>query len=183
MATRTKPPSGGALLITELKEFASFSKATQRYIRRSLDQGFDRHDAVQLWARDAAEVASMRAQARLYKQLESLRLEVPDDSGLDSIEPFLGQLITLTAFDLGQDRLPSFAAYRFLYERLIGAPARPWLPAAFCAAAALPHLHPERRRSLLQSISESAATAPGWSSREPVFWPEWVEKVDQQQAA
>ena len=46
------------------------------------------------------------------------------------------------------------------------------------AAAALPHLHPDRRRSLLQSISESAATAPGWSTREPVFWPEWVEKVD-----
>jgi hypothetical protein len=37
---------------------------------------------------------------------------------------------------------------------------------------------PDRRRTLLQSISESAATAPGWSTREPVFWPEWVEKVD-----
>jgi hypothetical protein len=47
----------------------------------------------------------------------------------------------------------------------------------------LPHLHPDRRRILLQSISESAATAPGWSSREPVFWPEWVEKVDLQKAA
>ena len=58
---------------------------------------------------------------------------------------------------------------------------RAW--AAFCAAAALPHLHPERRRTLLQSISESAATAPGWSNREPVFWPEWVEKVDVATAA
>ena len=28
-----------------------------------------------------------------------------------------------------------------------------------------------------------AATAPGWSSREPVFWPEWVEKVDLKAAA
>jgi hypothetical protein len=182
MNTRTRPASGGALLLTELKEFAGFSKATQRYIRRSLDIAFERHDFVELWARDAAEVASMRAQARLYKQLESLRLQVPDDSGLDSIEPFLGQLITVSAFDLGQDRLPSFAAYRFLYERLIGASVRPWLPAAFCAAAALPHLHPERRRTLLQSISESAATAPGWSNREPVFWPEWVEKIDGKEA-
>ena len=99
------------------------------------------------------------------------------------IEPFLGTLVTLVAFDLGQDRLPSFAAYRFLYERLLGAGARPWLPAAFCAASALPHLHPDRRRLLLQSISESAATAPGWSNREPVFWPEWVEKVDLATAA
>jgi hypothetical protein len=42
----------------------------------------------------------------------------------------------------------------------------------------LPHLHPEKRRALLQSISEAAATAPGWSNREPVFFPEWVDKVD-----
>ena len=50
--------------------------------------------------------------------------------------------------------------------------------AAFCAAAALPHLHPELRRKLLQSISEAAATASGWSNRQPVFYPQWVEKVD-----
>jgi hypothetical protein len=94
------------------------------------------------------------------------------------MEPMMGPLVTMTAFDLGQDRLPDFASYRFLYERLIGAAVRPWLPGAFCAAAALPHLHPERRRALLQSISEAAATAPGWSNREPAFFPEWVEKVD-----
>ena len=103
---------------------------------------------------------------------------VPDDSGLDAMEPLMTPLVTMTAFDLGQDRLPCFASYRFLYERLIGASVRPWLPGAFCAAAALPHLHPDRRRTLLQSISEAAATAPGWSNREPVFYPEWVEKVD-----
>ena len=34
--------------------------------------------------------------------------------------------------------MPSFSAARFLYERLVGAEGRPWLPAAFCAAAALP---------------------------------------------
>ena len=183
MTTRTSQPAGGALLLSEIKEFAAFPKATQRYLRRSLDVAYGRRDALDCWARDVGEAASIRAQARLYKQLDALRLQVPDDSGLDTIEPFMGILITLTAFDLGQDRVPNFAAYRFLYERLLGAAARPWLPAAFCAAAALPHLHPDRRRSLLQSISESAATAPGWSSREPVFWPEWVEKVDLKAAA
>jgi hypothetical protein len=139
--------------------------------------------AIEFWARDEGEAASIRAQSRLYKQLDHLRMQVPDDSGLDMIEPFMGMLITVSAFDLGQDRLPNFAAYRFLYERLVGAAARPWLPASFCSAAALPHLHPDRRRTLLQSISESAATAPGWSSREPAFWPEWVEKVDLKAAA
>lgn len=183
MTTRSTQPAGGALLLSEMKEFAAFPKSTQRYIRRSLDNAYGRRDALALWARDEGEASSIRAQGRLYKQLEGLRLQVPDDSGLDTIDPFMGLLITLTAFDLGQDRIPNFAAYRFLYERLLGAGARPWLPAAFCAAAALPHLHPDRRRLLLQSISESAATAPGWSNREPVFWPEWVEKVDVAAAA
>ena len=74
--------------------------------------------------------------------------------------------------------MTSFSAFRFLYERLIGAEVRPWLPSLFCSAAALPHLHPELRRQLLQSISEAAATAAGWSSRQPAFFPHWVEKVD-----
>jgi len=26
-----------------------------------------------------------------------------------------------------------------------------------------------------EKISEAAATAPGWSARAPVFFPEWVE--------
>jgi len=177
MATSARP-ANGALALTEMREFATFSKGTQRYIRRSLDVGLGRRDAVKRWSRDIAEAASIRAQERVYCRLEFIRGHVPDDSGLEAMEPMMAPLIAMTAFDLGQDRLSCFASYRFLYERLIGAPVRPWLPGAFCAAAALPHLHPGRRRTLLQSISEAAATAPGWSSREPMFLPDWVEKVD-----
>ena len=170
--------AAGALALAEMREFASFEAATQRYIRRSLDVGLRRIDAMKLWSRDVVEAASIRAQSRVYDRLDELRARVPDDSGLDAIEPFMAPLVTVSAFDLGQNRLNSFAAYRFLYERLIGANARPWLPGAFCAAAALPHLHPDKRRALLQSISEAAATAPGWSNREPGFYPAWVDKVD-----
>jgi hypothetical protein len=173
-------PADGAMTLAEMKEFATFTAATQRYIRRSLDIGFGREDPMERWSRDVVEAASIRAQTRIYSRLEEIRDMVPDDSGLDAVEPFLAPLVTITAFDLGQNRLTSFSAYRFLYERLIGANVRPWLPGAFCAAASLPHLHPERRRILLQSISEAAATAPGWSNREPSFIPEWVEKVDDQ---
>lgn len=168
----------GAMALSEMKEFAGFSSATQRYIRRALDIGLDREDALALWSRDVVEAASIRAQARLYGRLDDLREVVPDDSGLDAIEPFMTRLLAVTAFDLGQGRLTTFSAYRFLYERLLGAKVRPWLPAAFCAAAALPHLHPELRRKLLQSISEAAATASGWSTRAPAFFPYWVEKVE-----
>ena len=171
-------PAEGAMTLAEMKEFASFPSATQRYIRRSLDIGLDRDDAMARWSRDVVEAASIRAQARLYRALPDLRRMVPDDADLGAVEPFLAPLVTLVGFDLGQGRLTSFSAFRFLYERLIGAEVRPWLPSAFCGAAALPHLHPEVRRKLLQSISEAAATASGWSNRQPVFYPKWVEKVD-----
>lgn len=178
MGARMKPAEG-AMTLAEMKEFAGFSAATERYIRRSLDIGLDRQDAMERWSRDVVEAASIRAQARLYDRLPEIRALVPDDSGLEAVEPFMAPLLVVTAFDLGQGRLTSFSAYRFLYERLLGAEARPWLPSAFCASAALPHLHPELRRKLLQSISEAAATASGWSLRQPAFFPAWVEKVDQ----
>jgi len=177
MGARMKPAEG-AMTLAEMKEFAGFSAATQRYIRRSLDIGLERDDAMSIWSRDVVEAASIRAQARMYDRLTEIRALLPDDSGLDAIEPFMAPLVTVSAFDLSQGRLITFSSYRFLYERLVGAEVRPWLPAAFCSAAALPHLHPDLRRKLLQSISEAAATASGWSNRQPAFFPQWVEKVD-----
>jgi hypothetical protein len=171
-------PAEGAMTLAEMKEFAGFSAATQRYIRRSLDIGLERDDAMSVWSRDVVEAASIRAQARMYDRLHEIRALIPDDSALDAVEPFMAPLVTVSAFDLGQGRLTNFSAYRFLYERLVGAEVRPWLPSAFCSAAALPTLHPDLRRKLLQSISEAAATASGWSNRQPAFFPQWVEKVD-----
>jgi hypothetical protein len=176
--TKSNNDGPGLLTLAEIKEFASFSAATQRYIRRSLDVAFDRKDAIALWSRDAVEAASIKAQHAFYDKLPEIRALIPDSSSIEDAEIFLAPLVTVSAFDLGQGRIDGFAAYRFLYERLVAAEARPWLPAAFCAAASMPHLQPERRKALLQSISEAAATAPGWSKRAPSFYPEWVEKVE-----
>ncbi len=176
------PQTGTAsLTIAELREFASFDAAEQRYIKRSLDIGLGRQDAFKLWARDASEQAAIRSQYVAYQDLKGLRGALPSETGPNEIdfrglESFMGALLRVSAFDLAQERLAGFAAYRFLYERLLGAAFRPWLPAAFCGAAALPQIRPERRRVLLQSLSEAAATAPGWSQRAPSFYPEWVEK-------
>jgi hypothetical protein len=167
----------GATMLAEIQEFAGFAKGTQRYIRRSLDVGLGRRDAMRRWARDPAETASIRAQEAMYRRLEHIGAAMPEDGCIEGAEGMMAPLVTLTAFDLGQGRLTCFRSYRFLYERLLGAAVRPWLPGAFCAAAALPHLHPDVRRRLLQSLSESVATAAGWSLREPLFVPEWVEKV------
>lgn len=176
--TKGKNEGPGLLTLAEIKEFASFSAATQRYLRRSLDVAFDRKDAIALWSRDAVEAASIKAQHVFYNRIPEIRALIPDSSSIEDAEPFIAPLITVSAFDLGQGRIESFAAYRFLYERIIGADARPWLPTSFCAAASMPHLQPDRRKQLLQSISEAAATAPGWSKRPPSFFPEWVEKVE-----
>ena len=165
-----------SLTINELREFASFTSCEQRYIKRSLDIGLGRQDAFKLWARDAGEIASIRSQYVAYQDLKALRGGLPDETGFEGLDAFMGKLVRVTGFDLSQERISCFSAYRFLYERLLGAAVRPWLPSAFCAAAALPQIKPERRKKLLHSISEAAATAPGWSTREPCFFPEWVEK-------
>lgn len=166
-----------SITIAEMREFASFSAAEQRYIRRGLDIGLARCDAFALWGRSPSECLAIRAQYVAYQDLKSLRGALPDDNSLDGLETFCGKLTRLAAFDLAQNRIASFGAFRFLYERLLGAGARPWLPSAFCAASALPQIEPERRRTLLQSLSEAAATAPGWSTREPVFFPEFIEEA------
>ena len=164
-------------MIGEIKEFASFSSAQQRYIRRSLDVGLGRGDALGRWARNSAEVSQIETQARRYRMLDLIRACVPDDEAPEEAEPFLASLITLSVSDLREGKIESFDAYRFLYERLIGAEARPWLVSAFCAAAAQPGVHPELRKELLQSIPVMDVIAAGWSIRAPLFYPEWVEKV------
>jgi hypothetical protein len=162
--------------IEELKEFANFSPSTQRYICRSLDLGEAAPGVVERWSRNPAEAASVRAQQRAYRRLEHIIDNIPDDNGLHAADPMLAPLVAMTAFDLGQGRLESFGAFRFLYERLIGPEIRPWLPVAYCAAATLPYLHPDHRGCLLSSISKEAATAPGWSRSAPRFFPGWVDK-------
>lgn len=165
-----------SLTIAEMREFASFSAGEQRYIRRSLDVGLEREDALKRWARDAAESCSIRNQYQMYHYLKDLRGAAPSEGRLDRLPGFIGNLIRLAAFDLAQERIASFSAFRFLYERLLGPEVRPFLPAVFCGAAALPQIRPVRHRILLQSISEAAVTAPGWSLQNPRFYPEWVEK-------
>jgi len=163
-----------SLTIAELREFASFSACEQRFIERGLDIGLGRGDAFKAWG-VAGDKAAIRSQYLAYRELRLLAGSVPCETSLDGLEAFMGPLMRVTAQDLALEQLESFSAYRFLYERLFGARVRPWLPAAFCAAAALPQIRPGQRKVLLQSLSEAAATAPGWSDREPCFFPERVE--------
>ncbi len=164
--------------IGEMREFASFEPAEQRYIKRSLDIGLRRADAFKLWEHSEAESASIRRHYVVYQDLKAARRLVPADNAIGDVERFTGKLLRLALFDLSQEGIASFSAFRFLYERLLGPQARPYLPAVFCAAAALPMIRPTQRKVLLQSLSEAAATAPGWSTRAPAFYPECIEDVE-----
>lgn len=164
--------------IAEMREFAGFAPCEQGYIKRSLDIGLARTDAFRRWGRGATESAAIRRQYVAYQDLKALRTLIPAEGAPNEIERFFGKLVRIAAFDLEQERLASFSAFRFLDERLMGAKVRPYLPSAFCAASALPVIRPERRKMLLQSLSEAAATAPGWSQREPGFYPEYVDDFE-----
>jgi len=166
-------------MIFEMKEFAGFSGGEQRYIRRSLDVAARRLEALSFWSRSPLEAASIRAQDRLYGTLlEVVRNSVPEDIGIVATAVIIGPLMTISAFDLGEGKIECFAAYRFLYERLLGPSVRPWLPSAFVGASALPYLHPELRKSLLGSIAAGDAAAAGWSNLNPAFIPEWIDEAE-----
>lgn len=168
---------GANQLIRELEEFASFAAAEQRYIRRSLDVALRDVNAVEHWARGIQEAAAIGSQAKIYESLGEMRTRI--ESGVEPDDPsaLLPALIRISAFDLQQGKLTSFPAYRFLYERLLGAAVRPWLVSAFCAAAAMPCIHPELRAELLRSVKTADGLAAVWGAREATFFPEWVEKV------
>lgn len=183
MIGRQTKRTNGESALDEMREFARFAGDTQRYIRRSLDIGLCRSNSAAIQARNAFEAASIREHARVYRRIDRLRNHIPDNTGIEALEALMSPLVAMTAFDLVQGHLPCFASYRFLYERLLGASVRPWLASAFCAAAMLPNIHPEQRWQLLRSLGQADATAPGWSGREPVFFPEWVDEANLRLAA
>jgi len=164
-----------SLSIAEMREFAGFTAAEQSFITRSLDVFMGRSDAFKAYGSDSSGKSAIRTQYIAYRELRALREELPAGHGVDGLTQFMGPMVRIAAQDLLGDQIDSFSAFRFLYERMLGAASRPFLPAVFCGAAALPQVRPCRRKMLLQSLSEAAATAPGWSDREPAFFPERLE--------
>src|SRR5690606_40422757 len=110
-----------SLTIAEMREFASFTEREQLFIERSLDIGLGRGDAFKQWSGRSGEQASIRSQYIAYRELRALREAIRDEVSLEGVQDFMGALLRVTAHDLAQEQLSSFSAYRFLYERLLGA--------------------------------------------------------------
>jgi hypothetical protein len=162
----------GAMILAEMQEFGSFEFETQRYVCRSLDVACSQQGVVERWARSDNEAAAIRAQRDIYRLLRVIRESIPPDGVFAAADRLLFPLFATTVFDLGGGSLATFSHYRFLYERLLGAGIRPWLPSAFGAAAALPHILPDQRRALFMSLS--GAVTDRWSPLQPAFYPEWL---------
>ncbi len=160
--------------VAELAEFAGFSREEQLYIERSLDLALGESSLREL-AREGEHLAGLRERRCAYRELRALRFAMPQPGCPAALDGFMGMLLRSTAQDLARGSLGCFGAYRFLYERLMGAAVRPWLPAAFCGAAAMPQIPPHRRKALLGTLTEAAATAGGWSNLEPSFFPRSLE--------
>jgi len=168
---------GSLQFLSELKEFAGFTAAEQRYIRRSLDVAFAGLEATEHWARGIKEAAAIGLQTRTYEAIDEINSVVPADIEPDDPGSILAPLIRMSSFDLQEGKLTSFDAYRFLYERLLGAAIRPWLMSAFCAAATMPCVHPQLRGELFESLLCRDMAAINGGTGAAVFFPEWIEKV------
>jgi hypothetical protein len=83
-------------MVAEMKEFATFDAAEQRYIRRSLEVARVGADADERWSRNGAETASIRLQAQLYRTLlQVVGAAVPDDIAVEGTLDAIGPLITV----------------------------------------------------------------------------------------
>ena len=176
MKALTKPFAGTQVL-RELLEFASFPATTRDYIRRALAVRSGCPSALAPSGRSEEEMQSLAARVAFYDRLDDIVAAIPADD-LASVTGLMRWLVPLTAFDIAHTALGSFAAYRFLYERLLGAAVRPWLLGAFCTAAALPQLHPQHRLQLLRSLGKASSASQSRSIREPAFYPERLEEPE-----
>jgi hypothetical protein len=164
--------SEGALIFAEIQEFGSFAVEAQHFIGRALDVAFAPEFEMRRWARSEEEANDIGIQQSMYRALPAIRRSIPRDSESAAADSFLSALIAVSIFDLSGGALETFSHYRFLYERLLGAGARPWLEWAFAAAAALPHHAPQKSDALLASLGDDPTKR--WSSREPAFYPVWL---------
>ena len=159
--------------IAELREFAGFKAQEQFFIERSLDLALQRSDCPPGFSAGTHRSSTL-SQYVAYHDLRASRHATAEGRPIEALDRFLGLLVRVSAQDLARGLIESFAAYRFLYERLLGAAVRPYLPASFCAAAALPQIDPHRRRLLLATLPAEVIATSCWSAREPEFFPRTI---------
>jgi len=166
----------GTQILREMNEFAQIPIDAQRYIRRSLDVAAERWERLAETTRNETERRSINRQIELYSRLDTIRAAIPAINDHEGGARFIGMAADLTYFDLSQQKIRSLVAYRFLYERLLGAAARPWLLSVFVMCATFGPFAPSLHLELLNSLNERSM-AGLHSMLEPRFIPDWVNRL------
>lgn len=167
----------GDQVIEEMAEFSELSPRTQRYIARSLAVAFTKPVRIDQWARSVWETSCMMVQLDLYMRLPEARKAVPKSNAYWELADFFRYAVPCAAFDLDERRLDGFAGFKFLYVRLLGASARPWLASLYAAAVALPNCRPDEFYTS-DAIWNLEVASGSWVQKEPQFMPEWVPDRD-----
>ncbi len=170
-------------VVAEMQEFAGLEPYEQRFIKQSLYMAsVARHpeaasieDVVGVWARGEDEEYLIRRQWDTYCQLPKVDRLTPSIFGYQYPPEAVAIILTMISVDLKAERISCFAAYHFLYERLLGPHIRPWLLCMFLWQATQPHLTAQHRESLFDSTPLMEVTATQWDNTASRFFPFWVE--------
>lgn len=166
--------------LEEIREFATFPRAVQRYIKVSLDVARNiSSDPVEVWSRNRTERKRIRDQQIAYKDIPIIEGYLSNEMGRDDFAFFCGYTIPMGIFDLKDGPITTFVEFRFLYERILGPNSKIYLAMIYSAVIAAPHINSDVREKLFDSIHLYEVSAPidSFDSKEPAFIPTWVSKV------
>lgn len=154
----------------EQEEFSQFDLDTQQFITCSLLLATSPEEGLPLAARNLGGPVAL-AQADIYRMLEGARSKLPKSFAQWEMVEFFGYALAPSAFDLSLGKLTAFDAYRFLYERILGGGARPWLPSLYIAAATAPSVPRDISRRAVEQFPWEAEIDRDWHTLDPLFMP------------
>ena len=130
------------------KELTSYLASRLRAVGVDLDQQ---------WLRDAEAIPSSALLLDGHsKSLEEARRNIPQTLAQWELAPFFKHALPAAVFDLVNGPIKSITEFHFLYERLLGPAASPWICMLFLAAACSPNLAVEERLELIGNFDLNA---------------------------
>ena len=159
----------------ERAEFAQFRSLVQIYIVRALDLGLPRNHPMERWHEGGpVGMAMLLARADAYRHLGVLREELQDCKQVGPDFRYWDAIRKAVRFDVQHEEMGDIAAFRFLYERLLGPPIRPWITSLYLAAVTEPDSTSEWKERCLASVTAADLDDHDDKSM-PLFFPDIVD--------
>ncbi|MDR7102308.1 hypothetical protein [Croceicoccus sp. BE223] len=136
-----------------------------------MDFALPRGDYMARWPTSFFDLHTNHTRAKVYSGIPRVR-PLPKVSGPLPLG-VKALLDRCAAYDLQHAEMQDFVAFEFLYARLFGAAVRPFLPAAYMAAASSARLPLTTQRAAMGGIAMHEQIADTFDPEEPSFFPEW----------